>query len=303
MRTTTIAALCVAVIGFAGTASAEPFVMYGANGGHNDGSSVNDGSVVVIDPITAAVSLIGRPDDVARLTGLAFDASGTLWATTLQPGFGTPPPPPATTSSLVRIDPGTGAQLSSVAITLAGLQLSVADLAVQPVTDTLFGVTGPNGPGPARLVTIDKTTGLATLVGPVGGAAFESFASIAFSPTGTLYASVAGFGNGPVNPLLATVNPSTGGLLTSVPTVDFFGALGIRPDGVIFGGTGDEAELFTISPLNGAQTLIGSTGRNYVGDFDFQRVPEPQTLMLFGTGLVVAAARRWGGRVRSSRRP
>jgi hypothetical protein len=85
---------------------------------------------------------------------------------------------------------------------------------------------------------------------------------------------------------LKTLNPANAATLTTVTTLDFFGALGIRPtDGVIFGGTGDQGQIFTINPVTGAETLVGSTGRNSVGDIAFQ-VPEPDTLTLLSLGLV-----------------
>jgi hypothetical protein len=290
MRTVIAAAMtiCFGLMG-AGSVFATSITLYGGNGGHNNGTSVNDGSLVLVDQTTGGISLIGHPDSVARLAGLTFDSAGTLWGSTLSPAFPAPPPPPATSSALIRIDPATGAQLSSVAILFGVSPLSIADLAADPFTGTLFGVTGPNGPGPARLFTLNKTTGAATLVGSLGA----SFASIAFSPGGTLYGSVASFAAGPINPRLVTIDPTTAAFLTSLGTTDFFGAFGIRPtDGAIFGGTGDEHELFTVNALTGAETLIGDTGLNFVGDLAFQPVPEPTTVVLFGSGLLAGLARR-----------
>jgi hypothetical protein len=243
---------------------------------------------------------------VARLTGIAFDSTGDLFGSTLG-AIPFPPPPAPSTSSLIRIDPGTGNLVATIgAITdgVGGPALSISDLAIQPGTGKLFGVQAPqdglNGSG--RLYTISTTTGAATLVGDTG----HFFASIAFAPNGTLYLSGADSppGGGPaINPTLDTIDPATAQTLTSVPTADFFGALGIRPtDGVIFAGTGDQAQLFTVDPATGTATqLSGTTGLNFVGDLDFQpattSVPLPLAawMVLFSLPLALMAV-RWTAR-------
>jgi hypothetical protein len=269
-------------------------VMYGGNGGQGSGVSINDGWLVTIDQNTAAVTPVGHPAGVSRISGLAFDLNGNLYVTTLGGGGFPPPPPPNTTSNLLQLNPATGAIISTIGQVhdSGGAGLSMADLAIQPGTGTLFGVRSPNdlGGGAGRLYTIDKSTGLATLVGSTG----HFFGSIAFAPDGTLYMSSAdNLGMGPANPHLLTLNPATAGTLTSVATADSFGALGVRPDGVIFGGTGDTGNIDRINPITGAETLVGNTGQNLVGDLDFQ-VPEPGTLGLFSLGMltIVGAIRR-----------
>jgi len=148
----------------------------------------------------------------------------------------------------------------------------------------------PSSPG--LLYTIDTTTGLATLVGNTG----HSFGSIAFAPDGTLYMSAADFaGDGPMNPALLTLDPTNAKTLTSISTNnDFFGALGIRPtDGVIFGGTGDTGDIFTIDPATGGETPVGNTELRFAGDLDFRAtpVPEPVSLGLVSAGLALGL--RW----------
>jgi PEP-CTERM motif len=290
---TTLAAL----LGLVSTPSLATPIMFGGLGGHSNGDSINDGSLAIVDQTTGIASIVGHPAGVNRISGLAFDSLGMLFGATQLAGGFPPPPGPTSFSNLIRLDPNTGALISSVPIMAAGgVSISIADLAVQPGTDRLYGIRAPtdqlNGQG--RLYTIDRVTGAATLIGDTG----DFFGSIAFSPTGTLYMSAAdldAMGN-LVNISLKTLNPNNAAVLTTVPTVDFFGALGIRPsDGVIFGDNGDQSPLFTMNATTGAESLVGNTGRNFVGDLAFQptAVPEPGTLTLLGLGLV-GVARRLG---------
>jgi hypothetical protein len=271
-------------------------IMYGGNGGQGAGFSINDGALVTIDQSNAGVTVVGHPAGVARISGVGFDLNGNLYVTTLGGGGFPPPPPPTTTSNLLQLNPQTGAIINTIGQvhTSTGTGIAIADLAVQPGTGTLYGIRSDvdAGGGAGLLYTINKSNGVATLVGNTG----HMFGSIAFAPNGTLYMSEADFAMGPVNPHLLTLNPSTGATLTSVATTDFFGALGVRPsDGVIFGGTGDGGTIDIVNPTTGAETLVGSTGQNFVGDLDFQ-VPEPGTLALFGLGALTLAG-AWRKRV------
>ena len=257
---------------FAGSARGQE-VLYGGNGGHNNGSSINDGSLVTLDPVTAAVTLVGHPAGVDRLTGLAFDSAGTLWASTSTRG-GFPPPPPVLTSSLIRLDPATGtlaATIGPITDGPGGPAISISDISIQPFTDVLFGVRSPHDGlgGAGTLYTIDRTTAVATLVGRTR----TFFATIAFAPDGTLYEAAADLDSGPVFPSIRTLDPSTGAFLTTVSTAKYFGALAVRSDGTLFGSTGDEHEIYTIDPVSGALTLVGDTGLNFVGSLAFRSAP------------------------------
>lgn len=220
--------------------------------------------------------------------------TGALYATSLGAGGFPPPPGPTTTSNLLRLNPATGAQISSTPITDAGTPISIADLALQPGTGTLFGIRGPNDQlgGQGKLYTINKTTGVATLVGNTG----DFFAAIAFAPNGTLYMASSDLGpmGMNINLALKTLNPTNAATITSVPLNDFVGALAVRPeDSAIFAGTGDSGNFFTINPATGAETLLGNTGRNFVGDFAFAPIPEPSSLGLIALGgLGLAVLRR-----------
>ena len=275
-------------------------ILFGGDGGHNNGDSINDGYLVIVDPITGAVSPVGHPANVSRLTGLAFDLNGALFATTQGAGGFPPPPGPVSSSSLLRLNPDTGAIISTIGPVhlSSGTAISIADLAVQPGTGVLYGIRSPADQlgGMGNLYTIDKATGLATLVGATG----DFFGSIAFAPNGTLYMSSADLdaNDNLTNIGLKRLNPTNAATLSFTATADFFGALGIRQtDGVIYGGTGDAAKLYTVNPTTGAETLIGSTGRSFVGDIDFRPLPEPGTLGLFAVGLFAC----WRFRPRGSK--
>src|SRR5262249_61820428 len=131
----------------------------------------------------------GPSDSCTRFTGGAFDPARTRRGSALA---GPPGPPPRAvgTSKRIQISPTNGSQVSSVDITdgPSGPAISIADLAIQPCTDVIYAVRGPqDGGGPGNLYTVDKGTGVATLVINTG----HFFGSIAFGPDGTLYMAAA----------------------------------------------------------------------------------------------------------------
>jgi hypothetical protein len=304
-------AMCIALLSVVATKT-DAATIYAGLGGQN-GISTNNGALGTINPANGAVTVTGTPAGVHAISGLAFDSSGNLWGSTQNGGGVFPPPGPSTTSDLVQINPQTGGLISSVLITVAGVPISIADLAVQPSTNMIFGIQSPNDAnftGQANLYII-STTGAATLVGNTG----VFFGAIAFAPNGTLYMTSADL-NGTVptifpcpsvdpdqtNCALNTLNPATAATLTSVATSDFYGALGISNTGVIWAGNGGGelgpgagqffAGVSTLDPATGLATFIGNTGTNFVGDIAFAPVPEPAPFMLFGIGLASLAARR-----------
>src|ERR1700680_2446381 len=59
-------------------------IMYGGLGGHAGGGppSTFDGWIATINQTTGAVTPIGHPAGVSRLSGLAFDSNGNLFGAT-----------------------------------------------------------------------------------------------------------------------------------------------------------------------------------------------------------------------------
>lgn len=253
-----------------------PQILVGGNGGHNNGTSINDGSLVVLDQNTAATAVIGHPVGVARLTGLAFNQAGDLYASATSPGGFPPPPENPLTCRLLKLDPDTGKVIKEIGDILdgpSGPPIAVSDISFQPGTDTLFAVRsstdheGKQG----MLYTIDVTTGIASEVGDTG----TFFPTITFGPDGTLWEVAAELGNrGPENAELRELDPNTGDKLSAVPLNQFYGALAVRKDGEMFASTGDGHELVTLLP-SGQATKVGDTGRNYVGGLAFRSLPGP----------------------------
>ncbi|MEZ4875905.1 MAG: HYR domain-containing protein, partial [Flavobacteriaceae bacterium] len=212
--------------------------MYAVNGGANVGAD-DGGALMTIDGFTGVGTVVGTPSPGNGLTGMAIGSDGTAYATTDD-------------GNLITIDLTTGAETSSV-----GMPNVVQDLAIQPGTNTLYGVlnTGNN-----TLVTINKVTGAQTVVGnPVSGG---SFLAIAFAPDGTLY----GLRTNQASDLL-TINPTTGAVITSTAMSTLLGALSLAVDpetGLIFFSeccdftTGND--IYYVDPATGNVTLLGAAG-------------------------------------------
>jgi hypothetical protein len=237
-------------------------------GGIGRGSGQNSGWLIRVNQATGGGTLVGHPDSVPGLTGLAFDISGTLYGTTISDMLGFP-----RFSTLVRIDPKTGAQIgTAVNITSAGVPIPITDLAVQPGTERLYANLLDETTFINSIYVIDPTTGVASLVGSTGVIG----ATIAFGPDGTLYQTSAVFDtNGFVQGFLDTLDPDTGArLTTSAPfTLSHVGGLAVNPtNGVIFASGGMNNNVYTLSPT-GTQTLVGSTGVGGPGDLAFTPLP------------------------------
>jgi hypothetical protein len=273
MRTQVVSSIFAAALllmAAPGRPSTTGTILYGGVGGEEPTNSDNIGALVIVDQTTVALTLVGTPVPGIRISGVAFDSTGALFGSTI--GAGGPP----ITSTLIRIDPNTGALISTVGpITNGpgGPAIGIADLTVQPGTDLLFGMRGPTdlGGGGGKLYVIDKATAVATFVGNT--APNNNHASIAFAPNGTLYESAFRLRLPFIPPALYTLNPANGAPLTSVPTAQFYGSLAVRPtDSVLFAGGAnvDLGPIYTLDPVTGVSTVLGDTSPTFIGGLAFR---------------------------------
>ena len=155
---------------------------------------------------------------------------------------------------LRRVNPSTGATISSVAITLAGRGVSSGNgLATHPVTGELFALLTLDGQTARQLVIINPNTGVATNVGNTG----DQFAGLAFNSSGTLYAVIGdkrnSAGGGLPAETLFTLNTSN----AAPAQVLVLGrgndgeAIGFNPnDGLIYHASGNDTGGNGCTPIN-----------------------------------------------------
>lgn len=261
---TTLCATMIALPVFADT-------MYGG------GSGQQDGKFGIVDQATGDFTVLGDPtvDAGEGLSGIAFGTDGRLWGSVPQGGGGNSGGP----TNLIEIDPVTGQLINDVGPikTPGGDDLRIVDLALQPSTNTLFGLDIDG-----KIYTLDKGTAVATLVGDPG---VTNRGGIAFSPFGIFYLVEGGGSH------LWRIDPATGATIGSAidisdsPCLD---GLAVRPsDGVLFATECDGRAIVRINPVTGDSVQIDPADReDDVADLAFRITRPTSTPAVTPLGIV-----------------
>ena len=163
-------------------------------------------------------------------------------------------------SKLYTLDPASGAVLSTV----GAIGFAVTGLAIHPATRVMYGATANKGMNsPRSLITINKSTGSGSLVGPLSlPEGSQTLADLTFTSDGTLY------GLGSLDGQLYTVNLASG-------AATMVGGSGVGPpaggglaadpcDTIHVAPNSDQGLLFTLDRTTGAASpgpqLNGTSG-------------------------------------------
>jgi HYR domain-containing protein len=175
-------------------------------------------------------------------------------------------------SSVFRVDEITG---QATLVGSSGLGEKMPGLDFDPTTGVLYGIQGGGSVGPARLVTIDPGTGLATIVGVVSGpgfnGAFGGSGALAFSQDGTLY--VSGWSGGATfGGKIMNVDKTTGAVLSVAQTGIFAAGMDFDSAGVLWisrGGNGP-GTINTVDPNTGSiLSTLSLSGSFRITDITF----------------------------------
>ncbi len=267
---------------------AVPAEMYGSSAPHEvTGQTVPVGALLIVDQENGSGTLVGVPIADQGLVGMAFNSGGGHFGSTRGD-------PVQAGSTLVRVDPNSGDLIETIGTISDGASsVGISDLAFQPGTDALFGIStdDPNS-CLSCLYRIDTESAVATLIGRPGVAAGGG---LGFGPDGTLYLATKESHSGDTfDPLfeVVTLDPGDASVLSredallevpqqahglTIRSVRFDG-LGVRPgDGALFvthGGGGREIYQRVILAQGPRWRLLGESSA-HMTDLDFAPAAEP----------------------------
>ena len=200
--------------------------------------------------------------------------------------------------NLYTLNPSTGAATLVAPIMIGATQVThLSDLAVDPTTGTMYGFANSDfccSPGTfddGTLMTIDKGTGAATVIGTVGGVQLRA-SDMTFDRFGTLYAWSAGCGNDvecDTNASdLFTINKTTGAAtkVGESGTVGFSTGLASDANGRMY--VKDFESVYQVSPYTG-HALVHEFSPAGLNNFNTGAV------LTFGPSNVLYTGNRGGG--------
>ena len=200
------------------------------------------------------------------LLGTVFTSSGLAQDSFLWGGASTTEPLGAGGLYMLDPDTGTAELVGFPGITNGQGSMSLTGIDFHPQTGVLYAVVGGSGSG-ADLITINTTTGMGTLVGPIRGSGFDAAnrdprsgcGSLAFMPDGRLFAGC--WEGGTPEGKIVEINPATGAVLAVNRTTngELLTGLACSREGVLWGARGgniDEgpAIIHTLDPDTGTIT-------------------------------------------------
>jgi hypothetical protein len=261
------------------------------------GTSGSAGNLLTIDPITGIGSVVG-PMFISA-PALAIDPTTRLMY--VGQGGGNP--------NVYLVDPNTA---STVLVGSTGLGLAAIgdmDFRGDGALYAAVNIIGDGGSGSDHLATIDKVTGLVTLIGPFGNVTggspdIDGIEAIAFSPAGALYGASTKRGAAGPDSKLFMINPLTGRATPIAPILDALGnspsggitSLQFTNDGTLYGGTAralspatDGGFLVTINPITGRFSFVGAlstTGGPSLAALAATYVPEPSAILLLSVAAI-----------------
>jgi DNA-binding beta-propeller fold protein YncE len=232
----------------------------------------------LVNPNTGAPVLVGNLGLEASNSDMAYDSStGRMWVSDASTeGWAQ--------TGLAWIDMKTG---HATFVGDHGSSINVAGLAYVPVANKLYGSDMDSN----NLVTVDRATGAITAVGPFG---IVGMRDLAYDPVNDQLWGIDGFS-------LFMINRTTGnaqyiGKLASFTWQNIMDSLAFDPvTRQLYGGDwggafgSRNATLYRISTVNGAATVIGSTGLQLLGALEFG----PQ---IFADGVESGGLTRWSGK-------